>query len=241
MKKALIAILTIFTLLACVFGGVLAGASLGGGIPAGSFLARVPGMRRLAGVQKPEEDAGQEGDNGEETPRDAEEQVEIPYGNLAPEERLKRMVRRLEERIKEVNNREERLSRREKELEGWEKAVKEQRKKISELARRKKKELMKVRKQIQQKRKKLQRQKIEMSKQRKENLQKAAKIYNRMDEAQAAATLARLYRQGKEDTVVQVIYLMKDRKAAGVLAAMPEDGVGAEITRRLAHVSQESE
>ncbi len=80
-----------------------------------------------------------------------------------------------------------------------------------------------------------------MSKRRQENLQKAAKIYNRMDEAQAAATLARLYRDGKEDTVVQVIYLMKDRNAAAVLAAMPEKEVRARITRRLAHVSKESE
>jgi len=241
MKKALIGSAMVIAVAACVFGGVVAGASLGGGIPPGSFLARIPGVVRVAGIQK-RQDRGADGDaNVNQAPGGKEEAGEMPYVELAPADALKQMVRDLEKRVREVNNREERLSRREKELNAWKTALKGQRKRITKLARKKEKELTKLKDKIQAERQKLKDQKVAMSKRREENLQQAARIYNRMDEAQAAATLAQLYQEGKQDTVVQIIYLMKDRKAAGVLAAMPEDGVGAEITRKLAHVSKESE
>jgi flagellar motility protein MotE (MotC chaperone) len=241
MKKALIGAVMVMAVIACVIGGVVAGASLGGGVPPGSFLARIPGMKSVAGLQKSREDRPEKDVEPGEASAGAQEKESMPYVDLAPKDALKQMVRDLEQRVREVNNREEKLSRREEELEGLEKALKKQRKRITKLARDKKQELTALKKKIEQQRKKLQEQKIAMSKRRKENLEKAAKIYNRMDEARAAETLAGLYREGKQDTVVQIIYLMKDRVAAGVLAAMPEDGVGAEITRKLAHVSQESQ
>ena len=241
MKKALMAIGMVLAVAACVFGGVLAGARLGGGVPAGSFLADVPGVSRLVGTRQAggDEEKGQK--KTSEKTADSAEGRRMSYLEMAPRKALKDMVQDLEERVQEVNNREERLARRKEELKAWKKALKKKRKKLTSLAEKKKKQLTKLKKKIERQRQKLKDQKIAMSRRRQENLEKAANIYNRMDAARAAATHSRLYKQGKEDTVVQIVYLMKDRNAAEVLGAMQDEKVSVEITRKIAHVSQESE
>jgi flagellar motility protein MotE (MotC chaperone) len=71
------------------------------------------------------------------------------------------------------------------------------------------------------------------------NLKKMAQMYDKMPSESAAQILGEMVRTGEETTAIKILYLMTDRQAARVLAAITPAEQAAEITKRLRLLKKE--
>ena len=81
---------------------------------------------------------------------------------------------------------------------------------------------------------------IAITRNEQENLKKTAEILEKMDSAPAAEVLTEMYSNGQIGTVAKIVYLMQDRGAAKVLAAIEPAQVRAEIIEQLSHVEEQA-
>jgi len=72
------------------------------------------------------------------------------------------------------------------------------------------------------------------------NLKKMAKSYDVMDSEGGSKILAEMCSGGQEDDAVKLLYYMKERSAAKILAAFTDQALAARLTEKLKRITKES-
>ncbi len=236
MSKALIIAGALAAALLVFLGSLTVVVNTRGGLPAESPVSAAPVLGRLFRTQ-PVSDPEDELD-----PED--EAVDLPAGRQAPflsfgpEARLHQLAQELTVKKTEYDARLRTLERRERELQAWEQQVKRERDELRDNFRRQREELAGLREELVRRQAELEQLQIQFRSAEEANLRKTAEIYGRMDPERAADILGEMYADGKQETVVKIIYLMQDRSAAQTLAAFADARISAQITEQLRRVKE---
>jgi len=162
----------------------------------------------------------------------------VGLGGAEDARALAALVEQLEKKRDESDTLLLRLRRKSRELAVWERQLKAERETLQKRFAAERADLEKVRAQVVAERQRLRKLRIALDREESANLKKTAEIYGKMEPDRAARILAEMYLKGGQDEVVKIVHLMQDRAAANLLAALPDEAVSAEITRKLAHVGR---
>ena len=242
MKKILLFILAVPIFGAIMAGSLVVAVNKSGGLPPSrAWIGDLPVLCRFIKVQEPDSSTSPEKaekDKGEKV-EESEKKASVSLLDMAPKDRIAALARDLEKEKKQLQKDRRKLKERRRELAAWEKELTQKRKEVLKELKRKKSKLEELRQEIQQKKKKLEEKKVALSENKQSNLEKTAGIFGRMDAVKGAQLLAEMYKSGKEKTVVQILYLMRDRNAAELLGALPDEKISAQITSRLSYVQNQ--
>jgi len=162
----------------------------------------------------------------------------VSLGGAEDARALAALVEQLEKKRDESDTLLLRLRRKSRELAVWERQLKSEREALQKRFAAERADLEKVRAQVAAEQQRLRKLRIALGREESANLKKTAEIYGKMEPERAARILAEMYLKGGQDEVVKIVHLMQDRAAANLLAALPDEAVSAEITRKLAHVGR---
>jgi flagellar motility protein MotE (MotC chaperone) len=162
----------------------------------------------------------------------------MPFLRLSSEATLQRITGELEAKTTENEQLQARLQRRSRELEVWELQLKTERENLMSMLQKEKTELNQLKEDLQRREADLATGQISIEAAEEANLKKTAEIYGKMEPERAAEVLTAMYAKNEQDTVVKIIYLMQDRNAANILAAITNPELSAEITRQLRDIRQ---
>lgn len=226
LKKTGIIAAAVAVALVALAGFFILGINIRGGLPQSmAGLAEFPVLNRLLKA-RPETDEGGAARAGE-APADSSLASMLDFDNIH------RLGEELERVIGNYRRFDLELDRKARELYAWEERLGEHRDELLLEYSEKLENLKELEANIRKQKKELEEMKIVIDRREAHNLRKAADIYASMDPRRAAALLETMYSDGQRDTVVKIVYLMRERSAAQALGAMAEAGVAAEITEKL--------
>lgn len=244
MKKIAVFALAVPVLGAIMAGSLVAAINMRGGVPASrAWIGDLPVVGRFVKVREKDssgsEKKGKKDEKNEEKKEGSRRAGDAPLLKLAPPERLARLCEELEKEKADLQSERRKLKEKRRELEAWEKELARKRKNVLKDLKKKKEKLQKLRTKVDKAKEELEKRRVEIKKNKKSNLDKTASIFGRMDARRGAELLTKMYESGKEETVVQILYLMRDRNAAELLGAFTDDKISAQITSRLSYVQKE--
>jgi hypothetical protein len=236
-KKVILIVATLFGALAVFLIVLVMSVNSQGGLsPSRASLAKAPLIGGLLKVQTPE---GEQ--EGEEAADSSPGQQEMPFLRLSSESALQRITGELEAKRTENAQIQARLQRRLRELEVWELQLKTERENLVRMLQKERAELNRLKEDLERREADLKAEQISIEAAEEVNLKKTSDIYGKMDVEKAAEVLTEMCAGGEKDAVVKIIYLMQDRNAAKILAAITNPELSAEITRQLKHIRQDTE
>ena len=205
-----------------------------GGVEEDSPLADLPGIGPLLVTEEPEE----------VVPEPDYTAMPSIYGpalflRLGPEGRMERLGRELERSRLRYERKLEDVQKRRRELDAWSDQLDEERHALKESIEEKREDLSQWEAELEEKLRELDEREVRIKEAEKGNLEKMADIYENMQADRAGEILTEMYRTGREETVVKILSLMRDRNAAQALAGIPEDEISAESTEKLQYLTEE--
>ena len=211
--------------------------SQGGLSPSRASLAEAPLIGGLFKVKAPPGEQNKSGAPADSSASPPGER-DMPFLRLSSEATLQRITGELEAKTTDNAQLQARLQRRSRELEVWELQLKTERENLVSMLQKEKTELNQLKEDLQRREADLATGRISIEAAEEANLKKTAEIYAKMEPEKAAEVLTELYAKNEQDTVVKIIYLMQDRNAANILAAITNPELSAEITRQLRNIRQ---
>ncbi len=207
-----------------------------GGLPSErAGVAQLPLIGGLFEVQ------GSEPEGPPPGPPDEEKPPRMSFLRYAPQARLQELAQELSVKRSEYDSRLLRLDRRDRELHVWEQQLEKERENLRKTFEARRRELARREEEISRRQAELQAFTIKLEEAEEKNLKTAAEIYGKMEPTRAADFFTEMYGAGQEDTVVKIVYLMRERDAAKVLGALQDATITADITERLKRVTRETE
>lgn len=242
--KKILAGLAIFSIFSGVLvGSLILGINVSGGLPSSQkHLAELPLVGDLVRVNDPPDAEPAPVKESNTADKPASPTKEAPsLLDLAPKKRLEKLCREVERKAENLEEQQRALDRQTVELETWEEELTRTREEVLKKLQAEKQRLTQVREEVDAARKDLEERRVEMEETKRDNLEKTASIFGRMDAQRGARILAKMYESGEEETVVTILYLMRDRNAANILNAFTDVEVGAKLTQRLSYVQEQKE
>jgi flagellar motility protein MotE (MotC chaperone) len=144
------------------------------------------------------------------------------------EEQLGELIREVSAKMKELERKERDLNDREKRLSMASDQIRKQIKDLNDL----KVELATAIGPLRETRQKMLRFRTIIAKQEAENIESAAKVWEKMEPAGAARLIVEMWKSGQEKTATKIFRTMSEKSRAPVLEEIREQGLGAELIRR---------
>lgn len=207
-----------------------------GGLPAGrGGLAGIPLVGGLFKVQESREaESAPESLDDVKTPQ-------MSFLKHTPQGTLQELVQDLTVESSRYGARLLNVDRRARELTAWEQQLASEREKLRKNSEALLNQLAQREEELNRREARLESLRIELKQAEEGNLKTAAEIYGKMEPTRAAQFFKEMYGDGQEDTVVKIVYLMRERDAAKVLGAFEDTKAIADITERLKRVTRETE
>jgi len=202
----------------------------GGVSPAHAGLSKLPLIGKLIRINivNPDERTGSGGPLVNDRP--------LAFLRPGDETKLAPLTRELERKSSEYDDMLLQLRRRARELDAWERQLVTERDNLKQKFSLEGAELTQRATDLVRKESDLKSLSLLISAAESENLKKTADIYGKMDVARAADVLSEMYSRGDRDSVIKIISLMDEGKAAKALGGMKDAKLCADITTKLAHV-----
>lgn len=80
---------------------------------------------------------------------------------------------------------------------------------------------------------------VRIKEQEKSNLKRTATIYEKMDAAKGSGILIAMYKNNQEDDVVKILFYMSEKKAAKLLAEIPDPKVAADLCQKMKKIQED--
>jgi flagellar motility protein MotE (MotC chaperone) len=239
MKKILAVAVALPLCAAALTGSLVAGVNLSGGLPPSrGWVTDIPLIGSYVRVREKleeEKEAPSADATSAEEPAGGEKRSVL---DLAPRDRLAQLCEQLEKRSMELEAEKRQLREERAELKAWEQELTRVREELLKDLKEERDRVKALRQEVAAAEKALEDKRVEIARQKEKNLEKTAAIFGRMDAAGGARILTKMYESGDEETVVKILYLMRDRNAAKLLDEIPDPEMSAQVTRRLSYVQQ---
>lgn len=153
----------------------------------------------------------------------------------AKEKELDDLIKAVKEKSEELARRQEKVAQRERRLAMVQGQVKDQAGELESL----RLALVTPLARLKEAKDQLDRSRVVIQAEERENLKRSAKIYETMDPERSGLILAEMCTTNQDDDVARILYLMSDRMAGKVLAALPDKTLAAKLMTKIKKIREQ--